>query len=368
LTGPQRDAIEGKPNAYCNTWISSFINPQVPTLPANCGAGFPAAIVYDPLNRPTGVRCSIHDMMVNILGTIVDTDRNVKPKLPYDNAGVQYGLKALTSGALTPEQFVQLNETIGAYDTDMNWTGGTPATPTVPAPRFRALPDSLPQIYQSGLLDNAKNLAKVAMIDIRPEFGPNIHMPWRSSQKRARLDAANGNHDNSVIRAVLGAPGAAVTAQAFKMMDRWLAAIEADTSSKTVEQKIVAAKPADVHDGCYPNAGATTADLTTELTLSDPACPVATTLLHLSPRQVAGGPRSEDVFKCQLKPFDAASADYAGAVFSAAQVTRLKAVFTDGVCDWTKPGIGQTSQWVPTSFTNGPAGTAIPAAPASTTF
>jgi uncharacterized tannase-like protein DUF6351 len=368
LTGPQRDAIEGKPNAYCNAWISSFINPQVPTLPNNCGAGFPAAIVYDPLLRPTGVRCSIHDMMVNIFGTIVDTDRNVKPKLPYDNAGVQYGLLALKSGALTPEQFVQLNETVGAYDSDMNWTGGTPATPTVPAPRFRALPDVLPQIYQSGLLDNAKNLAKVAMIDIRPEFGPNIHMPWRSSQKRARLDAANGNHDNSVIRAVLGAPGAAVTTQAFKMMDRWLTAIESDTSSNTLEQKIVADKPADVHDGCYANAGATTADLATELTLTDPTCPVATTLLHLSPRQVAGGPRGEDIFKCQLKAFDAASPDYAGAVFSAGQVTRLKAVFPDGVCDWTKPGVGQTSQWVPTSFMNGPAGTPIPTAPVATTF
>jgi len=337
-------------------------------LPNNCGAGFPAAIVYDPVNRPTGVRCSIHDMMVNILGTIVDTDRNVKPKLPYDNVGVQYGLLALKSGALTPEQFVQLNETVGAYDTDMNWTGGTPATPTVPAPRFRALPDSLPQIYQSGLLDNAKNLAKVAMIDIRPEFGPNIHQPWRSSQKRARLDAANGNHDNSVIRAVLGAPGAAVTAQAFKMMDRWLAAIEADTSAKTIEQKVVAAKPADVHDGCYPNAGALASDIATELTLTDPACPVAPTLLQTSPRQVAGGPRGEDVFKCQLKAFDAASTDYGGAVFSAGQVTRLKAVFPDGVCDWTKPGVGQTSQWQPTSFANGPAGTPIPAAPVATTF
>jgi hypothetical protein len=369
LTDPARDAIEGKPNAYCKTWVSSFINPQVPTLPNNCGPGFPPAIVYDPVSRPTGVRCSIHDVLVNIFGTIIDTDRNLKPKLPYDNVGVQYGLLALKSGALTPEQFVQLNETIGAYDTDMNWTAGSNfATPVVPAPRFRALPDALPQIYQSGLLDNAKNLAKVAMIDIRPEFGPNIHMPWRSSQKRARLDAANGNHDNSVIRAVLGVPGPAVTTQAFKMMDRWLSAIEADTSSRAIEQKIVAAKPSDVHDGCYANAGAAAADLATELSLTDTACPVATTLLHLSPRQVAGGPRGEDVFKCQLKAFDPASPDYSGAAFSAGQVTRLKAVFTDGVCDWTKPGVGQTSKWVPTSFMSGPSGAAIPPQPAATAF
>lgn len=74
-----------------------------------------------------------------------------------------------------------------------------------------------------------------------------------------------------------------------------------------------------------------------------------------------------DVLKCQLKPFDAASADYAGAVFSVVQVTRLRAVFPDGVCDWTKPGVGQSST---TSglldFTEGPGGKPLPAAPVST--
>src|SRR5439155_546863 len=94
LTSAQRAAIEGKDNAYCNTWIASFINPQNPTLPNNCGTGFPASIVYDATSRPNGVRCSIHDMMVNIFGTVVDNDRNTKPKLPYDNVGVQYGLQA----------------------------------------------------------------------------------------------------------------------------------------------------------------------------------------------------------------------------------------------------------------------------------
>jgi hypothetical protein len=368
LTVAQRGALEGKPNAWCNTWLSSFINPQNPRLPNNCGSGFPPAIVYDPVTRPTGVRCSIHDMMVNIFGTVIDTDRNIKPKLPYDNVGVQYGIQALRSGAITAEQFVQVNESVGAYDSDLNWTGGSPAAPVIPAPRFRALPDVFPQIYQSGLLDNAKNLAKVAMIDIRPEFGPNIHQAWRSSQKRARLDAANGGHANSVIRAVNGAPGAAVTAQAFNMMDRWLAAIETDSSSAAIEQKVISDKPADVHDGCYATSGTTSADIATELTLTDPTCPVAVTLTYSTPRQVADGPRGEDVFKCQLKAFDAASADYAGVVFSAAQITRLKAVFPDGVCDWTKPGIGQTSQWQPLSFANGPSGTVIPSPPISVVF
>jgi len=82
LSTADRAALEGKPNTYCNAWIGSFLSPQVPTRAVNCGTGFPAAIVYDPLLRPNGVRCSIHDMMVNIFGTVVDTDRNTKPKIP----------------------------------------------------------------------------------------------------------------------------------------------------------------------------------------------------------------------------------------------------------------------------------------------
>ena len=364
----ERAAVEGKPNAYCNAWIGSFLNPQVPTRPANCGTGFPAALVYDPLIRPNGVRCSIHDMMVNIFGTIVDTDRNTKPKIPYDNVGVQYGLQALKSGTVTAEKFVQVNETVGAYDTDMNWTAGLAATPTVPAPRFRALPDVYPQIYKSGLLDKAANLAKVTIIDLRPDFGPDIHQPWRSMQKRARLDATNGTHANHVIRGTGVTTGAALTAQAFKMTDRWLTAIEADKSTATLESKVVANKPADVHDGCYATSGTTDADLATELAITDAACPIAAPLLQTSPHIVAGGPLSEDIFKCQLKLFDPASTDYGGVVFSAAQITRLRAVFPDGVCDWAKPGVGQTSQWVPTSFMSGPAGTTIEAAPVSAPF
>ena len=372
FTTAARTAIEGHPSTYCGTWVASFINPQIPTLASNCGSGFPAAIVYDPLLRPNGVRCSIHEILVNILGTVVDSDRNVKPKLPYDNVGVQYGLKALAAGEITPEQFVQLNETVGAYDTDMNWTAGDPAAPLVPARRFRAVGDNLAQIYQSGLIDNGKNLAKVAIIDLRPEWGSDIHMTWRSAQKRARLDAANGGHANHVIRGFQRSPtgivGDALMVQAFGMMDRWLTAVETDQSAASLESKIVTNRPADVRDGCYASPGVTTADLATELTITDPACPISAGLLLTSPRQVAGGPRGEDVFKCQLKQLNTASPEYGGAVFSAAQTSRLAAVFPDGVCDWSRPGVGQTAQWVPTSFMNGPSGTTIPTAPTSTAF
>ena len=56
------------------------------------------------------------------------------------------------------------------------------------------------------------------------------------------------------------------------------------------------------------------------------------------PRVVAGAPRSEDILKCQLKPI--ALSDYK-ARFTPAELARLKSVFPQGVCDWSKKGVNQ---------------------------
>ncbi len=60
---------------------------------------------------------------------------------------------------------------------------------------------------------------------------------------------------------------------------------------------------------------------------------------HASPRQVAGGSLSEDILKCRLKPIN--TAEYLPASFTAEQLNRLYATSPDGVCEWSKPGIGQ---------------------------
>jgi hypothetical protein len=360
LTPAARAAIEGHPTAdYCTNWVYSFLAPQNPVLATNCGPGFPASIVYDPVSRPKGVRCTIHDVMTAILGT-VDLGGNTVPNLPYDNAGVQYGLKALRSGLLSPEEFVALNEGIGSWDADMIWSGDKAVTP---AARARALPGAMTALYRSGLVSYAKNLAKVPIIDLRPELGADIHMAWRTFQQRARLDAGNGGHDNHVVRVSAAGTGIAMTKQAFLMMDRWLAAIEADTSQDAKEKKVVKNKPADAVDFCIATAGMTNAELV-DVGFTSAACPVKP---YESVRIVSGGPLSEDVFKCQLKPIDFASADYAGAVFTGGQQVRLQAAFPDGVCDWSKPGVGQVP-WTPTTFRNGPGGQDMPAVPVSVAF
>ena len=49
-------------------------------------------------------------------------------------------------------------------------------------------------------------------------------------------------------------------------------------------------------------------------------------------------PEANDIIKCQLKPVD--MADYK-VKLTAAETERLKKAFPGGVCDWTKPGVGQ---------------------------
>ena len=165
----QRAAINGHlTSGYCTTWVNSFLGQFLPTSAGNCGAGFPASIVYDPILRRNGVRCDTDGgPQEPQWGTFVDADGNTKTKLPYDNVGVQYGLKALQEGVISPEEFVRLNEGVGGYNNDRVWSGGSTSSPIIPAPRMVAQTDVLPTIYKSGILADGKQLAKVAHIDMR---------------------------------------------------------------------------------------------------------------------------------------------------------------------------------------------------------
>ena len=53
---------------------------------------------------------------------------------------------------------------------------------------------------------------------------------------------------------------------------------------------------------------------------------------------VAGAPLTNDVAKCQTKPVN--FGDYK-ASFTEAQKARMKTIFPAGVCDFSKPGVGQ---------------------------
>ena len=117
-------------------------------------------------------------------------------------------------------------------------------------------------------------------------------------------------------------------------MDRWLDAIEADTSNLSRAEKIVRNKPADLVDACWTQDGRKVAE--PAVFGKDGECNRLYPP-HSAPRLEAGAPLADDIWKCQLKPID--WKDYT-ATFSAAEKARLQKIFADGVCDWSKPSVG----------------------------
>jgi uncharacterized tannase-like protein DUF6351 len=359
LTPAQRSAINGHANTgFCAVWITAFLPALDPARAQNCA--FPAnyPLVYGK-NNPNGIRCAITDHAKSELGTFTGADGITRANGMVDNVGVQYGLKALRDDVISVEEFVRLNEGVGGYDNDLVWH----------PQRSTARPEALAIHYRAGFVSDGRQLAKVPIIDMRGNQNPNgdIHGNWRPYSVRDRLDRDAGGHGNQVIwkfNSSTGATslGAALLRKAFITMDAWLAAIEADKSASPINVKVLKNRPAAAVDFCIASNGANDADLDTTFGLEDAACPVKQ---QSSPRQVAGGPRAENIYKCQLKPLVFTGPDYGGAQFSDDQKTRLKAVFPDGVCNWTVPGVGQVPVNPWTTFAGGPGGQPLGLPPAS---
>ena len=388
MTGQTQAQINAKKTAInghldqlgCHSWNNSgFINKPgnyIPTLVINANGAIalvgaprnncrlPAALVYDPMTNPTGTRCGIPDLAAAVWGRTAGLARGSTRALQTDdNVGIQYGLKALLASAITPEEFVTLNEKIGGTDADSNRT----------AARTAADRRALPIAYQAGIVSSGKYLGKLPIIDSRGYDEQGLHLIWRSFSERARIDAANqGSHGNQVMwrygTGLLPATPrqfAAVTLQSLLTMDVWLSnllvsAPKATLNSVRNQAQVIAAKPANAFDLCYLTGDPTFSNPVTDMALCD-ADPRLRK--HASPRQVAGGALAENILKCQLKRLNAN--DYAPVTFSAAQLARLHAAFPEGVCDWSRPGVGQQEAISPLTFASGPGGRQLPPAPVS---
>ena len=367
----------------CQSWNNSFgFNNKpgnyVPLLVINQATGaiapvgaarnncrLPSALVYDPVTNPTGTRCGDADLAAAVWGTTTGIAPGSRRALKTgDNVGIQYGLKALLAGAITAEEFVTLNEKIGGADADSNPTAA------------RSVADllALAIAYRSGIVSSGENLGKLPIIDSRGYDEQGIHYIWRSFSERARIEAANGgNHGNQVMwrygTGLLPATPAQVTAvtlASLLTMDNWLSnlmtsAPKATLNSVRTQAQVIAAKPSEAFDFCFLTGDTTFSNEVTDMALCD-ADPRL--MKHSSPRQVAGGALTENILKCQLKPLNAA--DYLPATFSGPQLARLLAAFPDGVCDWSKPGVGQQSAVSPLTFENGSGGMPLGPPPTAT--
>ncbi|MFF0270883.1 DUF6351 family protein [Kribbella sp. NPDC004536] len=295
----------------------------------NCDV-IPAAERYDPVANPRGVRCSVFDHAINVYGSDPSTGF---VRRPLDNVGVQYGLKVLRAGAITPAQFLDLNASIGGFDADAN---------LVPS-RTVADPQAVRTAYRTGRLTNGGGgLKDVPIIDYRAYYDTqsygDIHLRYHTFSMRARLLKANGTAANQVslledARYGLFSTASPLLQHAIDEMDRWLTQLTADTTARPRIAKIVAARPAGLVEGCRGPSGFIAQPL-------DRNPSSACEKLYPSasfPREVAGAGVAADVIKCKLRA--PLRSDYPG--FTDADWRRLQTIFRSGVCDWSKPGVGQ---------------------------
>jgi len=333
----------------CAIWSATYA-PRAAQPASNCNSN-----AYNAQTNPSGERCSLADYQVAIWGRRPPSIWSAVEQLigrgfanrPLDNVGVQYGLRALQSKEIVAEQFVDLNEKIGGYDIDFNWQ----------PQRMVADPGSPETAYRAGrVTGGGGNLPKVAIIDVPGLVAAPIvdnaefHTAFRSRMLRARIIKAGGNAQNHVLRR--GGGG-----NALDMLDRWMRAVEADTSDDPLEVKIARDKPADVTDDCAVGT----------VRISDDFLCRSIYPYFGDPRIAAGGPFTDDIIKCQLKPLSRNDFDYVGygITFTDQQWTRLQATFPTGVCDYTKPGVGEQKTIPWPTFADGPGGRPLGPAPSS---
>jgi hypothetical protein len=353
--------FNNKPGNYTPVFVADNTGRLINGAPTN-NCKLPASQVWDPATNPNGPRCGDPDLAVAVWGLAPNTNRANQTN---DNVGVQYGLNALLAGRINAEEFVTLNEGIGGSDADSNLT----------VARSVADAAALPIAYLSGIVGSGKQLAKVPIIDLRGyDESPiayvgavGIHYIWRSFAERDRLDQDGGGHTNQVMwrfSTGLTAP-ASLSLQSFLAMDTWLSALatsapKATLNSERTAAQVVAAKPATAFDFCYLSTDPTFSTKVTDFTVCNADPKLA---IHQSPHQVAGGPRAENILKCTLKPL--VFTDYPANTFTITQQNRLNAVFSTGVCDWTKPGVAQQPPVSPQTYIAGPGGQPFPPAPTS---
>ncbi|GMV03294.1 MAG: hypothetical protein AMXMBFR52_29490 [Burkholderiales bacterium] len=319
---------------------------------ADCPSVLPWEDRYRLGDNPDGARCGVFDHAVNVWGTRPNplNPAYTIARRPLDNTGVQYGLKALNSGTIDVDQFLDLNERIGGFDSEGNPTA---EWGTVPAPRSVADTETLPIAYESGrMLYGGWGLKHVPIIDYRvyedSNPGGGFHLRYHSFVIRERLLKANGTAANHVMLLEGSAPlvfssQSPLVRHALDQMDLWLTAILADSTTDTQAVKVARHRPAALREGCVP-PGSGYPDFRAEtLTPGSGTC-ASWYPVSFGTRAAAGAPAVLDVAKCQLKTVDTALADGTYAVsFTPGQRNWLRSIFPSGVCDWSKPAVGQPS-------------------------
>lgn len=319
-TQEKKTAVEGFTPGTAAAWTNAYGRLGIPSNARGC-ALTDVSLVFDAIKNPKGARCTTQDIRANIYGRDPKTGYALRPT---DNVGIQYGLGALNSGAISVDEFLELNEKVGGMDLD---------GALVPQ-RMEGDRQALKAAYESGLNASYNNaLANVPIMMARTynDARGDIHSRERDFVIRARLQKANGRTDNTTVW--IGADQKAL--QTTETMNQWLDGVAADPAPLSID-KVVKHKPADAVDTCWDAQGnkiVEPASFDNPNTKCNQLYPV-----HSEPRLVAGAPLTDDVLKCSVKPVN--FSEYK-VTFTAAQKDRMKTVFPTGVCDFSKAGVEQ---------------------------
>jgi hypothetical protein len=327
----------------------------------------PNAQFWEPQSDIAAIRWTHYDDLRNIY--LWDTDGAARPT--WDNVGVQYGLRALRDGRITPAEFLHLNWFVGGWKhpSEMVQEGfpffGTSAAEiqkalTIPgyfdpwslrnmnlaqgdqpAPRTRGDLLAMRRAYTTGHVFAGR--VDVPTIDHRQymERELDMHNVHQSFALRQRLFDNQGHSDNVVIwftDTMPGQPKASQSLEALGVMDQWMSNILANPAAG-----VAANKPVQAVDACFDLAGqpiARAADVWDGVLDNRPAGICTQRFpMYTTARIEAGAPISGGIYRCALKPVARAIADgsYGAWRPTPEQRAQLRQIFPQGVCDYSKP-------------------------------
>jgi hypothetical protein len=347
----QRNAVAGHLNAAtCNFWQATFVPGVDPVQGCGPTPDEDTNPFYDPDENPDGLRCTLQDTNVNVLG--VDPDTGFAER-PWDNVGIVYGLDALVDGVIDVDQLLDLNEGMGSFDIDGRW---------VPE-RSRATEAAVAAAHAAGgVTFGAGDLRRVPVItvDIWTDEAGDIHTRERAFAVRERLRLPDGsdppNHmvwtrglpeGETLVGSLTGAIGLGL--EVIQILDEWATAAAAvhdgqrrdDLTDDELWSVLEDTRPADAADNCITPDGERVA----ALDLYDQPGPCRDLFpVSASPRLAAGAPLVNDILACALVPAEDAALPVDLAEWSDEQRDRFRTLFGDGVCDWSAPGRG-TAEW-----------------------
>src|SRR5918997_37623 len=190
----------------------------------------------------------------------------------WDNVGVQYGLKALTDGNITPQEFLELNARIGSWvDPGEMVQEGRPFLPVgtfdpwssrnmrlsadggvTPAPRRQGDLAAMRAAYNRGIYFDGD--IDIPLIDWRHylEEELDMHNSHQSFASRQRMLDHDGRASNQLIWFTDARPQRAAdqTPEAFEVIDEWMANIR-----EHPRRGVARNRPATATDRCFTTQG-----------------------------------------------------------------------------------------------------------------